>query len=351
MKTMTGKVTLSDIAKAAGVAVGTVHKALNDQKGVKSEKRAEIKALAEEMGYRERTNQLKEKNVLALFPSPQKEDSYFYQYIWKGIDKRASELSGKGLNIIRETFDGTIEDQLAKLEKLLEEKRDILDGLVTIIWDENRFLDIIEKYAESGIKVFTVSADAPFSRRFASVIINHYRTGKLAAEYLGSVINGSGKVIITGTRRDIGSHSQIVRGFFNQMSMSNPDIQIIELYETKSHPEKLVETLSDFLSGFPDIKGIYINNARTTALIGSFLSHSKYKNQLKIVGSELFKESVNLMKQEVFCALIDQQPFKQGYEGIELAYETLVLESKIDTMNYIDNNLYLLNNLPSDREL
>ena len=348
---MVGKVTLNDIAKAAGVAVGTVHKALNDQKGVNSEKRAEIKALAEELGYRERSAKIREKNVVALFPAPKGDDSYFYQYIWKGIDRRASELRGKGLNLIKETFDGTMEDQLAKLNSILEESGDSLSGLVTIIWDENMFLDIIEKYDEKGIKVFTVSADAPFSHRFASVIINHYRTGKLAAEYLGSVINGSGKVIITGTRRDIGSHSQIVRGFFNQMSMSNPDIQIIELYETKSHPEKLVETLSDFLEGFPDIKGIYINNARTTALIGSFLAHSKYKNQLKIVGSELFKDSINLMKQEVFCALIDQQPFQQGYEGIDLAYETLVLGNKIETMNYINNKLYLFNNLPSEKEL
>ena len=345
---MENKITLQQISQATGVAVSTVSKALKGQKGIKKEKRQEIIETAEKMGYIKRSIKEDSKNVLAFFPSPEGEDKYFYQFVWKGVKAKAFETQGLGLKVIEETFDGTITNQKSVLKGLIHDNPNNIDGIVTIIWDENEFADILDECYEKGIEVFTVSSDAPYSRRIATVLSNPYRKGRLAAEYLGAVIQGSGKVIIAGTRRDIINHAQEVRGFINQMSISNPDIQIVELYESKEYPDKIWETLFDLLKSLPDVKGIYANNARMTKLLGKHILHSPYKDKLKIVGSEIFQESIEYMKKEVFCALIDQKPYEQGYKGIDLAYQYLVKKNNVSQINYVTSNLYLRNNLPDE---
>ena len=345
---MDDKITLQKISKATGVAVSTVSKALKGQKGVKKDKRQEIISTAEKMGYVKSTIKENSKTLLVVFPSPEGEDRYFYQYIWKGIRDKVFETQGLGLKVIEKTFDGSIYDQKIILKAMLHDNNINIDGIVTIIWDENEFAEILDECYEKGIEVFTISSDAPYSRRIATVLSNPYRKGRLAAEYLGAVIHGNGKVIIAGTRRDILNHAQEVRGFFNQMSISNPNLQIIELYESKEYPEKTWDTLLDFLKSLPDVKGIYANNARMTKLLGMHILHSPYKDRLKMVGSEIFQESIEYMKKDVFCALIDQKPYDQGYKGIDLAFQYLVKKKNVSQINYVTNNLYLRNNLPDE---
>jgi ABC-type sugar transport system, periplasmic component len=348
---MATKTTMQDIAKVANVTVGTVYKALNNQKGVSEEKKLAILSIAREMHYIPSLVQQKntEHQVAVLFPKPEGADKYFYQYIWKGIEARTAELAPLRFKILEFTFDGTPTDQQAKLHEIYDGFREKIDALITIIWDENAFLDILGKYNDAGIEIFTISSDAPFSQRKATIMSNPYKTGRLAAEYLGSVIPDNGRVIIMGTKRDSSNHAQVVRGFFDQMNITNPDIQIIELYETKNHPERIAQTVKDFLRTFDDVRGIYINNARTTEQLCKSMIHYPHDVKLKIVGSELFPESIQYLKSGLLCALIDQKPYDQGYKGISMAFDSIALNQQVNPVCYITNALCLQNNIPSEK--
>lgn len=82
-------------------------------------------------------------------------------------------------------FDGAAAQQLELLEQLYREKAGELEALLTIIWNEREYTDLIDRFTQAGVKVFTVSADAPSSRRVSSIMTNPNRTGRLAAEFLG----------------------------------------------------------------------------------------------------------------------------------------------------------------------
>lgn len=347
---MRKKTTLQDIALAMGISVGTVHKALYNKKGVSEKKRQLIISTAKEMQYESSGLTIQEAHEIAiLFPKPITTDKYFYQYIWKGIEQRAQELSPNQFKILEFTFDGTQQNQLEMMEKILKDHGDTIDGLLTIIWDEFSFQDILKEFTNKGIKIFTVSSDAPFSNRTSSIMTNPYQMGRLAAEYLGSVIPSSGRVIIMGTRRDSANHAQVVRGFFDQMSKTNPAIQIIELYESVVNPKIIYETLEDFLSKFDDIHGIYINNARTTAGVYKVFRDNPKKEQLKLIGAEIFQESVQGVQENIFQALIDQNPFEQGYKAVSIAYENIAQNREVLKKYDIPISLYLSNNLPDYR--
>lgn len=344
---MKEKTTLQDIAKLTGVTVGTVHKALNNSKGVSEKKRDEILALAQSLNYIPVAKHLApQQTVVALFPEPIGEDRFFYQFIWAGIAKREEELSPTTFRIIKISFDGSLTDQKTKLEQIYDLYHDRITGLITIIWEEDRFLEILNRFTSSGIKIFTISADAPGSQRTATVMANPYKTGRLAAEYIGSVIEGFCRVIIMGTKRDAYNHAQVVRGFFDQMSVTNPRIQIIELYESREYPERLLETLNDFLTKFDDICGIYANNARTTARILDTIRLQKEQRRICVVGSEIFRQSISAMQEGTLNAVIDQNAFQQAYEGVSTAFAHLVLGKQRTESIFVPSSLYLQNNLP-----
>ena len=344
---MIEKPTLHDIAKITGVTPATVHKALSNTKGVSEKKKKEILDVAKALNYT--TSKLlipNKKTIVALFPAPKNEDKIFYQFIWSGIAKREEEIAGDALRIIKITFDGTITDQRQKMEQILNLYTGHIDGLATVIWDEEQMEQMINKFINAGIRIYTIASDAPHSKRTSSIMVDPSRTGRLAAEFMGSVLSGFCRVIIIGTKRDASNHASIVRGFFEQMSITNPKIQIIEIYESKEYPERLLQSLDEFLSKFDDIKGIYANNARTTAKILETLD--KKKQSIVVIGSELFNKSMEAMKSHSMKAIIDQNAFKMAYDSITNIYDNLVPDKPIDEISYIPCSLYLENNLPNE---
>lgn len=344
---MEKKITLQDIAKTANVTVGTVHKALHNKKGVSPEKREEILALANSMNYYPgELTEHKTYKIAAVFPSPSNDNRYFYQYIWNGIHNRAKELSPCHFEVRDFMFEGGLDQQLELLNYVWDNHRQELSGLLTVIWNENDSLEILNKFTQEGTRVFTLSADAPFSQRTSCIMANPYRTGRLAAEYLGSLLYKPCRVVIIGTKRDTNNHAQVVRGFFDQMTETNPFVEIIELYESINYPEKLYETLSEFLHTFDNILGIYANNARTTAKVCSMIQEIGYQNKVTILGSELFSESEEALKNGTLNAIIDQNGYEQGYKGISIAFDHIVLESPVASKYNINAALILKNNLP-----
>ena len=343
---MAKKITLQDIAKTANVTVATVHKALHNKKGVSPEKREEILALARSMNYYSEPSVHKTYKIAAVFPGPTNDNRYFYQYIWKGIHDRAKELSPCHVEILDITFDGGQEQQLQVLNHIWETRHQELSGLLTVVWNETDSLEVLNRFTDEGIQVFTISADAPFSQRTACIMANPYRSGRLAAEYLGSVLRQPCRVVIIGTKRDTNNHAQVVRGFFDQMTESNPLIEIIELYENVYYPEKLFETLSEFLHTIDNIMGIYANNARTTARVCTMVNEIGYQNKVTIIGSELFEESKDALKHGILNAIIDQNGYEQGYKGVSIAFDSIVLGNEVPSKHEINTSLILKNNLP-----
>ncbi len=349
---MEKKVTLQEIARQMGITVSTVHKALYGKKGVSESRRKEIITVASELGYRTEIMQNnKTCRIAVVLPNPVGIDTYFYQFVWKGIQKRADELKQSSCELLSYVFNGSMEHQLEILDSLLHQEQSHLDGLITIIWDESRFKQVLDNFTRQGIKIFTVSSDAPSSRRISTIGSNPNKLGRLAAEYLGSVIHHPGRVIVIGTRRDAVNHAQVVRGFFDQMSIMQPEIQIIEIYESIGNPEKIFHTLQDFLEKFDDVQGIYINNARTTAALCDAIRGLSYAKGLRIIGSELFSESISAVREGVLHALIDQNPFNQGYKVLTVTYEHIAQGKDVLPKYEVPINLFLSSNLPISNDL
>lgn len=183
---MPAKVTLKDIAAAAGVATMTVSRALRDSPKISAARRAEIKALAERMGYRPdpqisrlmsmlRTSRpLRTDTVLALVNTlPQR--GAFRKNVHQGAFFRGAETRARALGYKLEEF-WTEESGLTlrRLEHILLSRG--IEGLLLLPYAPGR-TELPLAYTRFAVAAIGRSqTDQPFHRACQ----NHYRAVQLA---------------------------------------------------------------------------------------------------------------------------------------------------------------------------
>lgn len=86
---MNKKITIRDVAQAAGVSISTVHQALNDKPGVSEVTREHIRRIADDLGYRpnKMASGLKRRTqrVAVLLPDEVGRNRFYYPPLWQGV--------------------------------------------------------------------------------------------------------------------------------------------------------------------------------------------------------------------------------------------------------------------------
>ncbi len=193
-------ITIKDIAKHFDVSVGTVSKALNNQKGVSDKLREKIKNYADENNYMPNLTAIslvkKETNKIALFilsKEDNKEDSRF-SILWVELLKVLLEESYK-INhnlIVYNLYYGDNSKNYIELCKIESVKGAIFFGIM----NNDPQIDQLKKNNEIPLVLF----DNNFGGRLNSVKTDNYIGMKKISEYIkGLGINKNEKIgIITG---------------------------------------------------------------------------------------------------------------------------------------------------------
>ena len=178
---MAKSVKLGDIAAIVGVSTVTVSKALSDQKGVSEELRAQIKQLADEMGYqspseiRKKTAKKKynigvliQEIYLGKYPS-------FYWQLYQVLNKKAV---ARGCFTMLEfvSRDSVLN---AEMPMLLED--DKVDGIVVVGSMGKEYLEKLEKTAKVPVEYVDYYDN---SRPIDTVIANSFYGSYMLTNYL-----------------------------------------------------------------------------------------------------------------------------------------------------------------------
>lgn len=145
-----GKVRLSDIAKKLGISTVTVSKALSNKDGVGDDLRKQIKALADEMGYRskksgEGANQVTG-NIGILIPS--KFFAPTTSFYWCLFNNISQELLSRNFYSIMELL--SAEDEKAmQLPHMIQDNK--VDGLIILGQVSDEYLDFISAHYDNFI--------------------------------------------------------------------------------------------------------------------------------------------------------------------------------------------------------
>ena len=212
-----------------------------------------------------------------------------------------------------------------------------IDAIVLAACDAQGLIPVLEKTHQKGIPIITIDSGVESDLPLSFIATDNVAAARKGAQTLAQLIGEKGKV--TCIPFVPGAATSIMReqGFVDEIK-KYPAIELLPIRYSQSDVAIGMAVTEDILTGHPDLKGIFAaNEAGTIGVIQALKTKNKI-GAVKVVGFDAAANEVEALKAGEIDALIVQDPFKMGYEGVKAAMMTLTgepVEKRIDTGVYI----------------
>lgn len=314
-------VTIKQIAETAGVSRGTVDRALNGRTGIKPEVARRIREIAKELGYQPNyaakmlsDRQYATRKIGIILVA---ENNAFFEEILDGVRAALSEYEKFGLeSVIRiQQNYACVEEQVAIMTSM---KAEGVGGIViTPIYSPEVTAKINELSGE-GIKIITVNSDIPNTKRTAYVGCRFRKSGVVLAGLLGIMADGREMSVgvIAGPRRNYA----VVRrtyGLLETLRENYPNIHVAALYNNENNEEDSYHLVEQLLKEQSKLDVLCILGAGMIGAINA-VKESDCVSKLKVITYDMIPEVKQALREGIVDATITQEPFKQGYDSVQL---------------------------------
>lgn len=351
---MERRVTIKDIALAAGVSIGTVHCALNGKSGVSEATRVRVNAIAGELGYRPNSvaASLKRKKlrIAASFPAPELESRYYYSFVWEGLRDYIETLRDFNVELIETPFHigapshNGADEQAEGLARLMES--DEPDGILTTGCMNNRCRLLLRDAASRGIPSVLAGIDDETCGRLCCVQPNHIIIGRTTAELICRQIPRHGGIFLLAGEVNNPSHYEVVQGFDDYMRMNGLENPVYKIH-VRNNSAELYKRVVDELRIRGDISACCAVNARGSVMLGNALNESGLAGKVVAVGSDLFEETMNWLKDGTFTNLFFKKPYSQAYSAAKYLADYLIKGiTPSKEMIYVGNEVIFQSSIP-----
>jgi len=268
---------------------------------------------------------------------PQGSTHEFWKSIHAGAIKAARDYAAEGIRV-EVIWQGPIreddrEQQVQVVEGFLTRH---VHGIVLAPFDKNALVRPIEEATRAGIPTVVIDSALESQDPISFVASDNDHGGELAAEEMGKLLQGRGKVLLLRYQEGVASTEAREKGFVEKLRSAYPGIEIVSSNQyagaTRDTAKRAAENL---LNRFGDeIDGIFTPNESSTAGALLALEDAGKAGKIRFVGfdsSDVFVEAIRSGK---LHGVVVQNPFRMG----ELGVKTLVrhlrgekVEGRVDT--------------------
>ena len=164
--------------------------------------------------------------------------------------------------------------------------------------------------------------DEPCERLFY-VGTDSFQEGQMAAQAMGELTGGKGKVIVIG----IFIQDNLVlrkNGFFHTLSEKFKDLEVIQCFDRGLMDEQEVrDTLFSVISQTPDLVGCYTTEMESLKIIVDVFKKTGKLGKIKLVSHDLNDQNAQWTIDGIISANISQNPFVQGYDPVVHLFNAL----------------------------
>ncbi len=319
---MTRKVKLLDIAEALGISTGTVHRALHNHLGVSAITKTRVQQMAKNLGYRPNlaARYLSSKRNLRISVNTLRGATSFWDEVREGVSEQARALLMENVEIEFRTYPSLGEGEEEAFEAALKAE---VDGIITYPSRPQSLQSWMRRASRSGIPVVCVATDAPHTGRLAVVSIDTLASGSLAADLMGNLLRGKGKVAVTMSAQAITEHAEKCRAFESTMHKLYPEIQVAETIEDHDVDTEAYEKCRGLFRAHPDLAGIYVTTEASIPVLNA-ARDAHMLDRMQVITTDLFPALVPEIRSRAVAATIYQRPRAQGRMAFRVLHEFLV---------------------------
>ena len=335
---------IKDIAAALGVSIGTVDRVLHARPGVNPNTRDRVLRMADKLGYQPNiaARALKLNRRFRIAVQLPKEISSFFGPLREGVRSGAAGSFGAGLEMHFADYAGLGSGDMKLLEAAIQEK---YDGIVCTPSDASKAGPLIDELHRRGTAVVCVGSDAPRSERLASIAIDGYISGSLAAELLIHTLPSACSVAsITGSLRTV-DHAEKLRGFAATLALLAPHLSLLPVLESHESLKEAYGQTRELLDRHPEMQGLYVSTANSLPVLRA-IQEKKRAGRIRIVTTDLFSELAPMIETGEVMATLYQRPFTQGKVAIQSLLRFLIEGVRPNPITRLAPHIVLRGNLP-----
>ena len=345
----TGKIRIKDIAKRAGVSVGTVDRVLHGRPAVSPKSLEKVKKALEEMDYkpnRYASALAYNKSYTFYMVLPKHESEAYWQEIETGASEateRFRDFSVSKKIIYYNRFNTSTFAQV--MGEVLKQQP---DGVVVVPSQ----LDITRKYTDimhaQGIPFILLDSYMPDLRPLAFYGQDSFSSGYFAARMLMLFTPNEKEIMLMKQMRNgnVASKQQENRetGFRHYMHDHFPNVKIHEVnLSLDEKRENYHAILEKFFEQHPLVHHCITFNSKAH-LVGEYLLKSNRRN-IQIMGYDMVPKNVECVRQGSISFLIAQHAYQQGYACIDALFNAIILKKEVEPVNYMPIELLTKENI------
>jgi ribose transport system substrate-binding protein len=266
----------------------------------------------------------------------------FWKAVHAGAIKAQQELEGQGVKVdliwkgpLRED---DRDQQIQVVENFMTRH---VSGIVLAPLDSQALAKPVVNAVQAKVPVVIIDSGLKTDKYVSFVATDNYKGGQLAAECLGKLIGGKGKVILL--RYAVGSASTEAReaGFLDTLKEKFPDVKVISSDQyAGATRETAYQASQNLLNRFGrEVDGIFTPcEPPTIAMTKALRDIGKAGGKIKMVGFDAGSQSVIDLKNGDVQGLVVQDPMRMGYLGLMTMIKHLQgdkTEPRIDTGVYL----------------
>jgi ribose transport system substrate-binding protein len=207
-----------------------------------------------------------------------------------------------------------------------------IDGIITYVQEEKKYIPLINKASRNGISVITIDADSKDSQRIAYVGTNNIRAGYAAGKQLADITKSKSYIGIIMAGETTASEIERVRGFKEYIADNN-GMKIISVEASNSDIIQAEIVAKKMIQKFPKLNAIYCTGSVDGIGAARAVMNTHNKEKIKIVCFDNLPETIKLIEEDVIQASIVQKPYQMGYYSVSLMMDKL--EGKEITKEYL----------------
>lgn len=341
--------TIKDIAREAGVSIGTVDRVLHDRGMVSPETKARILDVMKELDYKPNHAAqglaIRKKKLKLGFLIPDDKDHPFYLDIKKAAMKKAEELKQYGVQVLFKVLtESTAAHFFSSFDTMLSEEE--IDG---VIMPGFRGLDtssLFHTFKDRNIPFVFYNGLSEVRNCLAYVGCNYIDSGRLAAGLSALLGKEDARVCIYSEGSEgIPSHTGRIRGFKKEAADRYPDMKILDIRPISANQIDNFLSAQEMFRIFPDVNIVYVVNPADYGICEAICRADK-NHQVRIITNDLVARQIPMIDQGIISATICQEPEKQGEMPLEILFRYLAYgTAPKEKMCYTNLSIHIAQNL------
>jgi ribose transport system substrate-binding protein len=181
--------------------------------------------------------------------------------------------------------------------------------------------------AAKKVKIIGIDSAADSAALTSMLMTDNVQAGRIAADILAERIqktyaDAEGDVALITSSPGVAAFDQRAKGFKEQLAAKYGALDLVAEKVANGHAASARQIMSEIITAHSELRGVFASNLIMAQGAAEALSESKTNktgDTINLVGFDWDDQLVKFLQDGTIAALVVQDPFRMGYDGVKTA--------------------------------